>query len=124
MRGKPSAPFGSRPHVIRDVRLQRGRRLDRHMPGDEMIYEIDSVTAVWVGRLALRRPWTAAWKKRLVGRRFEAVRRRGKWIVLELDGGGRLVFHLGMTGQLTAADADALILDHTHLKFGLDGGAS
>ena len=38
-----------------------------------------------------------------VGRRVEAVRRRGKWIVLELDDGGRLVVHLGMTGQLTVA---------------------
>ena len=91
--------------VVRDLRpLLVGRRF----------------TSVWAGRLALRKPWKATWKKRLVGRRVTAARRRGKWIVLELDDGGRLVVHLGMTGQLTIAPADAPRKEHTHLLFGLD----
>ena len=80
------------------------------------------VTGVWASRLALRKPWDARWKKRLNGRRVEAVRRRGKWIVIELDGGDRLVFHLGMTGQLTVKPADETRKPHTHLIFGLDEG--
>ena len=36
----------------------------------------------------------------LAGRRIAAVRRRGKWILLDLDD-GLLVVHLGMTGRLT-----------------------
>jgi formamidopyrimidine-DNA glycosylase len=91
--------------VVRDLRpLLVGRR----------------ITSVWAGRLTLRKPWKAAWKKRLVGRRVEAVRRRGKWIVMELDDGGRLVVHLGMTGQLTVASADEPKKAHTHLRFDLD----
>jgi formamidopyrimidine-DNA glycosylase len=91
--------------VVRDLRpLLVGRRF----------------TGAWAGRLALRKPWKAAWKKRLVGRRVEAVRRRGKWIVLELDDGGRLVIHLGMTGQLTVTSTDEPRKAHTHLRFDLD----
>ncbi len=64
------------------------------------------IEGVRVSRLALRKPWVRGWGRRLTGRRVEAVRRRGKWIVAELDDGARLVFHLGMTGQLTVAPAD------------------
>src|SRR5690606_26254605 len=35
-----------------------------------------------------------------VGPRIEAVGRRGKYLLLELDDGRQLVVHLGMTGQL------------------------
>ena len=43
-------------------------------------------------------------ERALRGRVVEQVRRRGKWIVLDLVGERALVFHLGMTGQLTVAD--------------------
>ena len=93
--------------VVRDLRpLLVGRR----------------VTGVWFGPLALRKPWMRGWGHRLAGRRVEAVRRRGKWIVTEIDRGDRLVFHLGMTGQLTVAAAALPKKDHTHLVFTLDGG--
>ena len=36
----------------------------------------------------------------LAGRRIRAIRRRGKFIVIELDAGHCLVVHLGMTGKL------------------------
>jgi formamidopyrimidine-DNA glycosylase len=95
--------------VVRDLRpLLVGRRL----------------AAVTVSRHALRRPWSKAWGPLLAGRRVEAVCRRGKWIVLALDRGPRLVFHLGMTGQLTVVPAAEPVADHTHLVFGLDGGAA
>ena len=54
---------------------------------------------------------------------MEAIRRRGKWIVAEMDGGDRLVFHLGMTGQLTMTPAETPTRPHTHLVFDLDEGA-
>ncbi len=93
--------------VVRDLRpLLVGRRL----------------TSVRAGRRALRRPWDSAWEAELIGRRVEDVARRGKWIVAGLDGGPFLVVHLGMTGQLTAADASDPVADHTHLVFGLDDG--
>lgn len=69
----------------------------------------------------LRYPWDALWTPRLTGRTVVEVRRRGKWIVVELDL-GFLVVHLGMTGRLTVqAPADPLA-EHTHLVFDLDDG--
>jgi formamidopyrimidine-DNA glycosylase len=78
--------------------------------------------AVRVSKRKLRRPWKRDWAARLVGAAVEGVRRRGKWIVLDLGAGPRLVVHLGMTGQFTVAPVAEPVLDHTHLVFELDGG--
>jgi formamidopyrimidine-DNA glycosylase len=80
-------------------------------------------TAVRAGKLALRRPWRAVWAKTLTGRHVVAVTRRGKWIVLEVEGDLFLVVHLGMTGQFTVSCAAVPRGDHTHLVFNLDDGA-
>jgi formamidopyrimidine-DNA glycosylase len=80
------------------------------------------VTGVRRGRRKLRRPWQAEWDGLLVGRTVSAVGRQGKWIVVALADGRRLVVHLGMTGQLTVADAAAPRQDHTHLVLALDDG--
>jgi formamidopyrimidine-DNA glycosylase len=48
--------------------------------------------------------------RRLVGRRVEALSRRGKYLLLELDDGARVLFHLGMTGQLFTASARSVRL--------------
>jgi formamidopyrimidine-DNA glycosylase len=79
--------------------------------------------AVRAGKRKLRRPWKREWVARLVGAAVEGVRRRGKWIVIDLDAGPRLVVHLGMTGQFTVTKSDEAMKDHTHLVFELDGGA-
>jgi formamidopyrimidine-DNA glycosylase len=55
---------------------------------------------------------------RLTGRRIESVRRRGKFIVIELDA-GTLTVHLGMTGKLLL---DGTAGEHTHGVFTLDSG--
>jgi formamidopyrimidine-DNA glycosylase len=80
------------------------------------------IASVEVGSLPLRRRWAAAWGPELVGRRIRQIDRRGKWIVIKLDGGLHLLFHLGMTGQLTVAPARAPRETHTHLIFALDRG--
>lgn len=79
--------------------------------------------AVRAGRKALRRPWSASWKRAIVGRGVRSVERRGKWILLDLDGAFLLV-HLGMTGQFTAVSPQLPRLAHTHLVFQLDCGDS
>jgi formamidopyrimidine-DNA glycosylase len=73
-------------------------------------------------RKVLRTTWSKAWDPRIVGRRVEAVHRRGKWLLLELDGGSFLMVHLGMTGRFTVVPADATREPHTHLVFRLDNG--
>ncbi|MFO0797964.1 MAG: bifunctional DNA-formamidopyrimidine glycosylase/DNA-(apurinic or apyrimidinic site) lyase [Gemmataceae bacterium] len=80
-----------------------------------------TVTAVRVGAKQLRKPWDVAWAADVVGRRVTAIRRRGKWIVVELNG-PRLLVHLGMTGQFTAVAAAEPEPDHLHLVFALDDG--
>jgi formamidopyrimidine-DNA glycosylase len=67
----------------------------------------------------------------LTGRRFEAVTRRGKFLVCVLDPDVdgdelELVLHLGMTGSLrfvptSASDPDAGV-SHVRVRVGLDDG--
>ncbi|MCI0456577.1 MAG: bifunctional DNA-formamidopyrimidine glycosylase/DNA-(apurinic or apyrimidinic site) lyase [Gemmataceae bacterium] len=93
--------------VVRDLRPRLlGRRL----------------ASVQVSGLKLRRDWSADWGAMLTGRRVLDVSRRGKWIVIALDDGRQLVFHLGMTGQLVVMRAREPSQPHTHLTFALDRG--
>ena len=80
-------------------------------------------TILRVGRSAesLRRPWRPVWSRRVMKARVVYVRRRGKWIVVELSSGA-LLLHLGMTGQLTVVPAGEPRPDHLHLVFALDDG--
>jgi formamidopyrimidine-DNA glycosylase len=84
----------------------------------------------------------AALRRRLRGRRVLALARRGKYLVGEIEGGDRLVIHLGMTGQLfssaatsprlLSASARAALAPeqqpgfrpdaHTHLRLGFEDG--
>lgn len=49
-------------------------------------------------------------RRGLAGRTVTALTRRGKYLLADLDAGGRLVVHLGMTGQLFSAGACSLRL--------------
>jgi formamidopyrimidine-DNA glycosylase len=80
------------------------------------------IASVRVGKKALRKPWSMNWAAKIQGRRIEAARRRGKWIVFDLTGDSSLVFHLGMTGRLTVHPAEEARAPHTHLVFNMDGG--
>lgn len=116
--------------VVRDLRpLLVGRTIER----------------VVCGKRKLRTPWKPAWSKAVAGMIVDAIRRRGKWIVVDLTprppslkgkgeqspsllgeglgrGGSSLLLHLGMTGQLTVVSAKSEKQDHTHLVFSLDNG--
>jgi formamidopyrimidine-DNA glycosylase len=69
-----------------------------------------------------RKPWKPAWKQQLQRKKLVSVERRGKWIVLHLEGSQSLVLHLGMSGQLRVVDAEQPLQDHVHLVLGLDDG--
>lgn len=98
------------PEVETVVRELRPRLLNRQL------------TAVHVSQKPLRRQWRKAWARHLVGHRVTAVRRRGKWIILDLDQDSYLLIHLGMTGQLRVTAAGEPVPAHTHLIVSLDGG--
>jgi len=56
------------------------------------------------------------------GRRIMAVGRKGKYLLLELDGASSVLVHLGMSGNLLLAPRRAAWEPHTHVVFELDDG--
>lgn len=58
----------------------------------------------------------------LPGRRFEAPRRRGKYLLLDTDPPGAMLVHLGMSGRLMLADPGMAVLPHTHITLALGNG--
>jgi formamidopyrimidine-DNA glycosylase len=54
----------------------------------------------------VRRPAPAEFRLRLIGRRIEALSRRGKYLFFHLDNGEVLVMHMKMTGSLLVDPAD------------------
>jgi formamidopyrimidine-DNA glycosylase len=75
-----------------DVELTR-RDLKRWLVGAR-------VTAAHTDDARLSRPASPrAFARALVGRTFEHVERRGKWLRLDLDDGAKVFSHLGMTGS-------------------------
>src|SRR5688572_8885865 len=59
--------------------------------------------------------------ERLVGRTVRSVRRRGKYLLLDLDE-GLLLLHLGMSGSLNFADRQPDAGAHDHFDLGTSRG--
>ncbi len=68
------------------------------------------------------RPAADEFCRRLEGRTFHAVRRRGKYLIFDLDSGEHWIVHLRMTGQLHVREADVGPDQHTHALLTLDDG--
>ncbi|QGM46843.1 bifunctional DNA-formamidopyrimidine glycosylase/DNA-(apurinic or apyrimidinic site) lyase [Methylocystis heyeri] len=79
-------------------------------------------------RADLRVPFPKDFAKRLAGRRVEALRRRAKYLIAELDDGEALVMHLGMSGSFRI-EKDQMPAEggqnpaHDHVVFEFDNGA-
>ena len=56
----------------------------------------------------------------LEGRRVQALRRHGKFLLWDLDDRSTFLVHLGMTGKILFAEAGEKERPHTHLVLGLD----
>ena len=81
-------------------------------------------------------------RRALVGRTLKSLARHGKYLVADIEAGGRLLLHLGMTGQLFSSEATSVRLlsataraslapdeqrafrpdEHTHLRFEFEDG--
>lgn len=55
----------------------------------------------------LRIPIPKEFSTRLTGRKIEALRRRAKYIVMDIDNGWSLLLHLGMSGQVLISRLDS-----------------
>lgn len=89
---------GFEPHVV-------GRRIDK----------------VRVYDSRLRWPVPRKLPELLAGRRIAGTSRRGKYLLLHLDNGDRLILHLGMTGRVFVLDPAHPRIKHDHLDFELSG---
>jgi len=59
-----------------------------------------------------------------VNRSISGIRRRGKYLALELAGDATVVLHLGMTGMLRICPATDAVLPHDRVLWGLSDGRS
>jgi formamidopyrimidine-DNA glycosylase len=81
------------------------------------------IAAVGGRSIAMRRPLDVERLATLAtGRRFLKPRRRGKYLLLDLDPPGLLLAHLGMSGHVQLVDAPSPLRNHTHLRLDLDNG--
>ena len=84
-----------------------------------------------VRRPDLRRPFPPALAARLTGARVEALRRRSKYLLADLDRAETLLVHLGMSGRVLVSGAPVGVFHHPHpaperhdhVVLDLDGGA-
>ena len=83
----------------------------------------ERIVGLRVRNAALREPVDRRRLGRLVrGRGIEKLRRRAKYLLIDLEGGSTLVVHLGMSGRLTLVAGDAPVQPHEHVAFRLAGG--
>ena len=81
------------------------------------------IRSVALSGLRLREPIAPSLPRRLRGRRIEDVGRRGKFLLVGLDGGLTLLSHLGMSGRwLVSGPGADPALDHVHASLRLDDG--
>lgn len=99
--------------------------------------EVETIAAVLRGRLVgarlarvetfrpdVRFPLTLLDPPPLAGRKILDVRRRARYIVIELEGLEAIVIHLGMTGSLRTVPSDTPRNKHEHVVFHLEGGTT
>lgn len=87
------------------------RSLEPHLQGQRF-------SRVRVQCAALREPVVAATlTRRLRGRRISGLRRRGKYLWIDVEGDSTLVVHLGMSGRLTLVEEGTAPEPHQHVSF-------
>ena len=75
----------------------------------------------YVGRPDLRWPLPANLAKRLTGRKVGPLARRGKFLLLPLDGGETMLMHLGMSGSVRIHHDRPEIGTHDHVILEMAG---
>jgi formamidopyrimidine-DNA glycosylase len=81
-----------------------------------------------VRRPDLRWPFPKQMAARLTGKKVLGLRRRSKYLLVDLDSGETLIIHLGMSGRMLihwpdAPDGHSEPEKHDHVVFDMEGGA-
>jgi formamidopyrimidine-DNA glycosylase len=74
---------------------------------------ISSARVFWARTIAS--PGSKSFCRRLKGRKFTAIRRRGKYLVFDMDDGNTLLLHLRMSGRLHLVAAGTPRIKHEHV---------
>lgn len=81
------------------------------------------ITGVTVRRPDIRTPIPKHLAKALTGARIQAIRRRAKYLLIDLDTGESLLAHLGMSGSFVVKKrSNGEFLTHDHVVIHLDNG--
>ncbi|HEY3569834.1 MAG TPA: bifunctional DNA-formamidopyrimidine glycosylase/DNA-(apurinic or apyrimidinic site) lyase [Thermoanaerobaculia bacterium] len=92
------------------------RSLEPHLLGDR-------IERVEVRNPSLREPVDVPRLRRAArGKEIVTLRRRSKYLLIDLEGGWTVIVHLGMSGRLTLAPEEAEIEPHEHVAFHLRSG--
>jgi len=92
------------------------RMLEQHVTGRRIARALTSAKP-------LRFPMTRGWKQRVAGRSIAALRRHGKYLLIELDGNLTLLSHLGMSGRwLFHPEPPLKRMPHVHVRLQFDDG--
>jgi formamidopyrimidine-DNA glycosylase len=89
-----------------------------------------TITQVDLRRPDLRSPFPRGFRSRLARRTVLAVKRRAKYLLVQMSSGDTLVMHLGMSGWFylegprRPASADGRLVAHDHVLFHLDDETS
>lgn len=81
-----------------------------------------AVTGVEVREMRLRCPVSADFRSELRGRTILDVRRRGKYILISLEGERAWLIHLGMSGKVIFVKAEKTKEKHDHIIVTFDNG--
>jgi len=100
--------------------------------GLERVFTASPLERVDLRRKNLRFPFPENFAARLAGRRVQALRRRAKYLIGEVDDGAALVMHLGMSGSFRIDEqaAEGVFQEphgkapaHDHVVFHFESGA-
>lgn len=76
----------------------------------------ERIRHVRLSHAQLRRPYPEGLAERLRGRRISGFARRGKYILMRLDDGMSVLWHLGMSGRIVHLTASTAEPPHLHLR--------
>jgi formamidopyrimidine-DNA glycosylase len=72
----------------------------------------------------LRFPMTRGWKQRVPGRAITGLRRHGKYLLIDLEGGLTMLSHLGMSGRwLFHPEPPIRRMKHVHVRLAFEDGS-
>jgi formamidopyrimidine-DNA glycosylase len=91
--------------------------------GLERVLIGQTVRQIEVRETRLRRPVDVPkLKKWITGQRVQALHRRAKYLLCEMENRAHLVVHLGMSGRLLYCEKKLPLQKHDHVRFVLDNG--